>query len=68
VREQEALIHYRCGNTTHTQMRGVESDTLTIHLGKWAYCPHDVRSKGHEWVETGGQTLTQVRLGQRRSP
>jgi hypothetical protein len=48
-------------------MRGVESDTLTIHLGKWAYCPHDIRSKGHEWVETGGQSLTQIRLGQRRS-
>jgi hypothetical protein len=67
VREQEALIHFRCTNTAHTQMRGVESDTLTIHLGKWAYCPHDIRSKGHVWLETGGQTLTEVRLSQRRS-
>jgi hypothetical protein len=50
----------------HQEFSGHESDTLTIHEGKWAYCPHDVRAQGHEWTETGGQTLAEVRLRQRR--
>jgi hypothetical protein len=66
VREREALIHYRCAAAAHQELRGRESDTLTIHEGKWAYCAHDIRAKGHEWTETGGQTFSQVRLGQRR--
>jgi hypothetical protein len=68
MRDQEALIHYRGATAKHQQPRGADSDTLTIHEGKWAYCPYDIRAKGHEWTETGGQTLAQLRLGQRRSP
>ncbi|HEY3218734.1 MAG TPA: hypothetical protein VGK15_06580 [Candidatus Limnocylindria bacterium] len=66
MREREALVHYRCASAKHQLLRGAESDTLTIHQGKWAYCPHDIRAKGHEWTATGGQTLAQLRLGQRR--
>jgi hypothetical protein len=66
VRDREALIHYRCVTAKHQQVRGADSDTLTIHEGKWAYCAYDIRAKGHDWTETGGQTLSQIRLGQRR--
>lgn len=66
MREREALVHFRCAAASHQALRGRESDTLTIHEGKWAYCPHDIRAKGHQWTETGGQTLSHVRLGQRR--
>jgi len=66
VRERQALVYYRCMAAAHQELSGRESDTLTIHEGKWAYCPHDVRAEGHEWTETGGQTLAEVRLRQRR--
>lgn len=64
--DQRALIHYRCSNPKHQQLSNNKSDTLTIHEGKWAYCPHDIRVKGHEWTETGGVPLEQARLAQRR--
>lgn len=66
--DQRALIHYRCSNPKHQQANNNKSDTLTIHEGKWAYCPHDIRVKGHEWTETGGVSIELVRLAQRRPP
>ena len=60
--DQAPLIHYRCTAPTHQQPQaGTKSDTLTIHEGKWAYCPRDIRAKGHQWAETGGVTLNEVR-------
>ncbi|HKW78324.1 MAG TPA: hypothetical protein VJQ09_04430 [Candidatus Limnocylindria bacterium] len=64
--ETAALIHYVCANAEHEEHRSDESDTLTIHAGKWAYCARDVRAKDHLWTETGGVTLAQLQLGQRR--
>jgi hypothetical protein len=62
VPDQGPLIHYRCVTPAHQQSRGgTQSDTLTIHEGKWAYCAHDIRAKGHEWADTGGKTLDEVR-------
>ena len=66
--EQRALVYYRCTNPKHQQGSGDKSDTLTIHEGKWAYCPHDIRAKDHQWTETGGLPLEDVRLAQRRPP
>lgn len=66
--DQRALIYYRCTNPKHQQASSNKSDTLTIHDKKWAYCPHDIREAGHEWADTGGVTLEQVRLAQRRPP
>jgi hypothetical protein len=61
VSDERPLIHYRCVAPKHQTAPGSQSDTLTIHEGKWAYCPHDIRAKGHEWSDTGGVTLTDVR-------
>ncbi len=58
--EERALIQYRCVADDH-QEPGSKSDTLTIHEGKWAFCPRDSRAKGHRWEDTGGVTLTEVR-------
>ena len=66
VPDQRALIYYRCANPKHQQLSTNRSDTLTIHEGKWAYCPHDIRAHDHQWTETGGVTIEQVRLAQRR--
>jgi hypothetical protein len=63
-----ALIYYRCANPAHQQPSGNKSDTLTIHEKKWAYCAHDIRAKGHQWVDTGGLTIDQLRSAQRRAP
>ena len=64
--EQRALVYYRCANPKHQQGNADKSDTLTIHEGKWAYCAHDIRAKGHVWAPTGGVTIEQVRSAQRR--
>lgn len=60
-----ALIHFRCATPAHQRAKAGISDTLTIHEGKWAYCPHDIRAKDHAWVDAGGVTLEQLRSGQR---
>ena len=67
--DERPLIFFRCVNAKHQELRGRESDTLTIHQGKWAYCPHDIRVKGHQWEDTGGVALGDVRrLGKPRTP
>ncbi len=58
--EERALIQFRCIADDH-QEPGSKSDTLTVHEGKWAFCPRDIRAKGHRWEATGGVTLTDVR-------
>jgi len=68
VPDERALIYYRCTNPAHHQAASNKSDTLTIHEGKWAYCGHDIRAKGHVWTATNGVTLEQVRSAQRRAP
>lgn len=36
-------------------------DKLTIHRGAWAFCPFDAGARGHEWRETGGVELDELR-------
>ncbi len=60
--QDRALVHYRCVNPRHREAPGSGSDTLTIHERKWAYCPHDIRARGHEWKDTGGLTMTDLKL------
>ncbi len=43
------LIRYRCANPEHQRPTKRVSDTMTIHDGSWAYCPHDVRVADHRW-------------------
>ncbi|HET8568118.1 MAG TPA: hypothetical protein VFM93_03915 [Candidatus Limnocylindria bacterium] len=42
---------------------GRAADTLTIHAGKWAYCPMDVKGSGHKWEDTGGVPIETLRRG-----
>ena len=60
--EGRALIQYRCVTEKHQEAKAGNSDTLTVHEGKWAYCPFDVRAKGHEWDDTGGLSVNEVRM------
>lgn len=61
--EERALIHYRCIEPKHQEAKTPgPSDLLTVHEGKWAYCPYDIRADGHTWKETGGITVTEIRL------
>lgn len=58
------LIYYRCAAETH--QRGVEgrtTDTLTVHEGRWSYCPFDVRAGEHDWQQTGGVQIEMLRRG-----
>lgn len=59
--ERAALIQFRCVAEKHQEPKGGTSDLLTIHEGQWAYCPHDIRDKGHRWEPTGGLTVHEVR-------
>ncbi len=56
-----AAIHYLCANPAHETGEGrPDVDRLTIHDGKWAYCPRDARASAHEWTETGGVRLEEL--------
>lgn len=66
------LIHFRCASEPHAKGSPPETaDTLTVHEGKWAYCPFDVRASGHRWETTGGVPLERLvpmgRHGTRRT-
>ena len=62
IPEDRALIQYRCIADTHQTPKAGTSDTLTVYQGKWAYCPFDVRAKGHTWEDTGALSLNEVRM------
>jgi hypothetical protein len=63
VPEERARIQFRCVNEKHQEPRMPgPSDLLTVYEGKWAYCPYDIRAKGHDWQATGGLTVNEVRL------
>lgn len=59
--EERALIQFRCVAEKHQQPKAGISDLLTVYEGKWAYCPMDIRAKGHEWEPTGGLSVNDVR-------
>ena len=59
--EERALIQFRCVAEKHQQPKAGVSDLLTVHERQWAYCPMDIRAKGHDWNPTGGLSLNEVR-------
>lgn len=64
--QESGLIHFRCTAPSHQQgVEGRTADTITVHEGKWSYCPKDIRETGHEWQPTGG---VQIQLLRRGSP
>ena len=47
------LVEFECVAKKHAPT--IERpDKLTIHEGKWAFCPFDALADGHDWRETGG--------------
>lgn len=60
--EQTGLIHWRCDAAAHQQgIDGRTPDTLTVHDGRWAYCPLDAGAHGHNWKPTGGVRIELLR-------
>lgn len=60
--EVSGLIHYRCRAPAHQQgADGRTPDTITVHEGRWSYCPLDARGDGHVWEETGGVPIESLR-------
>ena len=58
----EPPIAYECKAPSHLVGEG-GPDRLTVHQGKWAFCPHDAKAAGHEWMATGGLPLSMLRHG-----
>ena len=59
-----ALIYFRCAVPSHQNgVAGRTADTLTIHEGKWSYCPFDIGVGGHDWQDTGGMRIEMLRRG-----
>jgi hypothetical protein len=50
-------VAYECRAPSHRTRDGGRSDKLTVHDGQWAFCPHDARADGHEWIATRGRPL-----------
>ena len=62
--QESGLIHYRCAAPSHQQgVEGRTADTLTVHEGKWSYCPKDIRATDHLWQPTGGVRIELLRRG-----
>ena len=61
--QESGLIHFRCTAPTHQQGADRTADTLTVHEGRWSYCPKDVREKDHVWAPTGGVQIELLRRG-----
>jgi hypothetical protein len=61
-----ALVQFTCDAHVGAQGGGRRSGTLTVHQGKWAFCPAS-RITAHRWIATGGVKIGQlVDLGARR--
>jgi len=50
------LIEFECIASTHQASRE-HPDKLTIHQGRWAFCPFGALADGHDWRGTGGEDL-----------
>ena len=50
-----ALVSFKCERTDHAKRS--ERYTLTIHEGKWAFCPHEGPASEHMWRPTAGEKL-----------
>lgn len=56
----QTLIHYGCNAPDHATANVARSG-LTIHNGKWAYCPAGDMVAEHRWTETGGRPILEIR-------
>ena len=64
MEQGSGLIHYRCTAPSHQHgVEGRTADTLTVHEGKWSYCPKDIRANDHTWQPTGGIRIELLRRG-----
>ena len=57
----ETPVAYVCSAPSHQVGDGGGPDKLTVHDGKWAFCPHDAKAVGHEWQPTGGVAVSTLR-------
>jgi hypothetical protein len=57
-----ARVGFICTARAHLDRNGVLVDHLTIHGADWAYCPHNVRTDGHDWKPTGGVTMGELEI------
>jgi hypothetical protein len=54
------LVHYLCVTSDH--QAGVWARSrITIHNGRWAYCPAGTVISEHRWTETGGVRVAELR-------
>lgn len=57
------LVHYRCiANDHQTGVWGRSG--MTIHDGRWAYCPAGGVTAAHHWTETGGVRFADLRTAE----
>jgi hypothetical protein len=55
------LIEFVCIAAAHRPRHdGQHASTVTVHLGRWAYCDSP-REQDHEWVPSGGVALELLR-------
>ena len=50
------LVEYECVAKDHEATLS-RPNKLTVHDGRWAFCPFDSQAEGHVWRETGGADL-----------
>jgi hypothetical protein len=53
------LVEYECVAPDH-QERLERPDKLTVHDGRWAFCPCDTHENGHVWKLVDGDGLSDL--------
>jgi hypothetical protein len=55
----EPTVAYECTTPSH-QVGDGGPDKLTVHDGKWAFCPFDAKAEGHVWGPNRGLPLSML--------
>lgn len=55
---RDGLIQFLCVAPDHAVRDGL--DQLTVHEGKWAFCPRGRIAPVHQWEPTGGVDLREL--------
>ena len=62
----DTQVAFECQARAHRLGEGGGPDKLTVHEGKWAFCPFDAKTGGHEWAPSGGMPLSMLEHAARR--
>jgi hypothetical protein len=62
---RETAVDFVCTRAEH-RTRASTFGTLTVHDGKWAYCPAEGITEEHQWSPVYGAVMARLRIAARQ--